>query len=456
MDSKVKLNQLVNKKIVFIHSLIVLLVCVIFGAINCFSGNILVGILIIVAGIGSFVMSLVMKNKTSLVLRGIILSQIQLLIIIVMSVVKHELQAMFPLMLASMNIAAVYYNKKSLIVHWAIMDLASLIGFIFYDFFYGTCDIVTIIKGIAGINIGAALLLYLVKCNLGFFKKAQDANSETEELLTKVKSQVEESDRLVEQQNEVVARIAEISASVNSSSGKMREVSTQITASSANQQTAIEEISQEIKNIILQTKESLNESSEAEKAARSCAKLLEDNHEAMKNMSDAMEEIGRSSEQIKSIVGAIEDIAFQTNILALNASIEAARAGDAGKGFAVVADEVRNLAGKSSASVENTTALINSSIEAVERGTAIAQDVLTQMHSVISTAEGSAQHAGLISDLSRRQAESTAAVERRIEMISDVIAHNVQTSDESLRIAEQVADEATKMDDIVGSFRDKT
>ena len=68
MDSKVKLNQLVNEIIVFIHSLIVLLVCVIFGAINCFSGNILVGILIIVAGIGSFVMSLVMKNKTSLVL----------------------------------------------------------------------------------------------------------------------------------------------------------------------------------------------------------------------------------------------------------------------------------------------------------------------------------------------------------------------------------------------------
>lgn len=453
MDTNNKLNNLVTEKMVFIHSMVVLLVCIIFGIINSVSGNIVVGIIIIAAGVVSFLFTMLLKKKVDMVVRGIILSQVQLIIIIVMSVVKHELHSMFPLVLASMTIGSIYYSTKSLVSQWVIIDVVSVAGIIFHDFFYGACDLVTIIKGIAGINIGAALLLYLIKCNLKNIIKAQEANSETEELLVKVQNQVEESDKLVEQQNEVVARIADISSTVNSSSGKMREISAQITASSAEQQATIEEISQEIKNIIEQTEESLNESSKAEQAARSCAKELEENHEAMKNMSAAMDEIRHSSEQIETIIGAIEEIAFQTNILALNASIEAARAGAAGKGFAVVADEVRNLAGKSSESVENTTALIKSSIEAVERGAAIAEDVLGRMDNVITTAEESAHHAGLINALSKRQSESTAAVERRMQMISEVIAHNVETSDESSRIAEQVADEANKMDDIVSSFR---
>ncbi len=454
MDTETKLNQLVTEKMVFVHALAILLVCGIFGIINCASGNIAVGIIIIAAGVASFSAARLMKNKTAPTFRGIILSQVQLLIIIIMSIVKHELQTMFPLLLASMTIAAIYYNIKSLITHWIIMDTVMFAGFIFSDFFYGGAfDTVTIIKGIAGINIGAALLIYLVKCNLKNIKETQKANEETEQLLVKVKSQVEESDRLMEQQSDVVAKIAEISSSVNSSSGKMREISAQITASSSNQQTAIEEISGEIKNIIEQTTESLNESMQAEEAARSCAKLLEENHAAMQKMSDAMDEIRHSSEQIRTIVEAIEDIAFQTNILALNASIEAAHAGEAGKGFAVVADEVRNLAGKSSESVENTTALIESSIESVERGAAIAEDVLKGMSNVIAIAEQSAQHAGLINELSRQQAESTAAVEQRMRMISEVVAQNVETSDESSGIAEMVANEAKKMDDIVSGFR---
>ena len=452
-DTKSKLSQLVTEKMVFIHAIVVIAVCAIFGIINCVTNNIVVGLIVIAAGIATFLVVFFLKKQTTPTTRGIILSQVQVLIIIVMSVVKHELHIMFPLLLASMTMAAIYYSKKSLYIHWAIMDAFSIAGFIFRDFFYSGSDMLVIIKGIAGINIGAVLLIYLVNCNLKNIKATQAASEETEQLLEKVKHQVEESERLMNQQNEVVAKIAEISSSVNSSSGKMRDISTQLTASSSEQQAAIEGITEEIRKIIGQTEESLNESTEAEKAARSCAKLLEENHGAMKNMSDAMDEIKHSSEQIRTIVQAIEDIAFQTNILALNASIEAARAGDAGKGFAVVADEVGNLARKSSESVENTTALIESSIASVERGAAIAEDVLKRMNSVIATAEQSAHHSVLISDLSHRQAESTAEVEQRMSMISEVVAQNVETSDESSRIAQMVADEATKMDDIVSSLR---
>lgn len=453
MGEKNKLGELVTEKMIMIHAIVIVAVCTVFGVINLFTNNVPIGLITIAAGVATFLPTVLLKNKIPKITRGVVISQVQLIIIIVMSVTKHELHTMFPLLLASMTMAAVYYSVKSLYIHWIIMDVASVIGIFFHSFFYGECDIVTIIKGLAGINIGAVLLMYLVKTNLKNIKKAMEAYSESEGLLGQVQQKMDESKRMVEQQNDVVAKIADISASVNSSSGKMREISSQISASSTYQQTAIEEISGEVKNIINQTGESLNEATEAEKAANNCAKLIRENYDAMKNMGDAMDEIRQSSQQIKTIIEAIEDIAFQTNILALNAAIEAARAGDAGKGFAIVADEVGVLASKSSQSAENTAELIQSSIDSVERGAAIAEEVLNQMNSVITTAEKSAHHAVLINDLSHRQAESTAAVERSIQQISEIVAKNVQTSDESSRIAEQVANEATKMDEVVSTFR---
>ena len=87
-----------------------------------------------------------------------------------------------------------------------------------------------------------------------------------------------------------------------------------------------------------------------------------------------------SAKEIVNINKTIEDIAFQTNILALNAAMEAARAGEAGRGFAAVAGEVRNLANKSAKASKNTASLINGSLSAVKEGTLIADDTAKALH----------------------------------------------------------------------------
>lgn len=445
----------ISPKIVNMHIIFVFIVCLGFGILNVFTGNSLIGILTISIGTAISIFSFFAKNKLGSKTMGFILSIFQLIMILVMSVAKHEMNDMFPLMLASLVISAVYFNKACIITHWVIMDLVSVIGFIFNDFFYGGESLATLIKGFAGINVGAVILMYLVKCCMGFIDNANRAKNEADALLETVQEQMNETEKLAEQQSSVVEQIAVVSATLTSSGEQMRSVSDAIKLAADKQQCAIEEISCEITEITDETHDSLEAAKNASSAASNSTVLLNDSNEEMKKMITAMEEIEDSSAKIQDIVSAIEDIAFQTNILALNASIEAARAGAAGKGFAVVADEVRNLAGKSQEAVHNTAQLINASMEAVQRGKKVADIVAQRMDTVIATAEESATHADSIAKLTERQAAALDAVKERIEQISEIIAENSQTAEESASIANAVADDTRKMDDIVKEFREE-
>ena len=360
---------------------------------------------------------------------------------------------MFALMVVSMAIAAVYYNTKNLMSHWIIMDAASIVGLFAHDFFYGEVGTETIIKGIAGMNIGAFVIMYLVKCSIMFISNAQKATVEADSLLEQVQQQMTETEAMSEQQRHVVEQIADISSAVNSSAEKMLDIARDINTAADRQQSSIELVSGDIAAITEETRNALCEAEKAAEAASRSTKLLNENNAEMQNMLSAYAEIEESASQIRNIVETIEDIAFQTNILALNASIEAARAGTAGKGFAVVADEVRNLANKSQLAVSNTAALIDTSLDAVRRGKEIADNVADRMTAVISTAEESASHARVISEMTEKQNTSAAAVKERIEQISAVVAQTTETSEHSTDIAGEVSENARRMEDVVKSFR---
>ena len=254
---------------------------------------------------------------------------------------------MFLLILASMAIAAIYYNQRNLIIHWVVMDIACLTGMLFRPVFYAGADIGLLIKGIIGINTGAALICYLTKCMLGFIDASRHANEETKRLLEQVNEQMQNSEKLMERQNNVVAQIANISEKLGGSVSLMEQVSSSLNATANDQYNIVQDIAEDITNITSEAEKSIEQSEKASEAAKSSTDMLLENNLEVKNMVSAMGEITDASRKIESIIKTIEDIAFQTNILALNAAVEAARAGAAGKGFGVVADEVRNLATKS-------------------------------------------------------------------------------------------------------------
>lgn len=444
-------SSFVTEKMVFIHMIFIASVCLLFGITNLISNHILIGVITLVMGAIVPITVFLLKNKLSINVRGMILTQAQLLAIILISSAKHELHGMFSLMLASMAVGCIYFNKSNLTIHWIVMDVAALGGLLMPAFFYGEAAMELVIKGILGLNVGAVLLMYLLNsCNKSI-GKAQEAQTEAEGLLGQVNSQMESTQQLMDENVRVIDAIGQISANLEASIDKMEIVAASLSSSCEEEEQTISEIANDIASITEETEKSLAEAGKTAAAAQRSSDMLIENNDAVKKMVAAMSDITDASHQIETIIKAIEDIAFQTNILALNAAVEAARAGAAGKGFAVVADEVRNLATKSAEAAKNTSDLIHTSIEAVDRGTALAMNVADRMNNVIAISAESSEHARFITTLTESQASSAASVKEKMSQISVAVARNSQNAVESSEVARSVADEIRRMNDIVNS-----
>jgi len=145
-----------------------------------------------------------------------------------------------------------------------------------------------------------------------------------------------------------------------------------------------------------------------------------------------MRGINESSERIADIIGVIDGIAFQTNILTLNAAVEAARAGDQGRGFAVVASEVRSLASRSAEAAKEIKGLINTSVERVEQGTALVDQAGITMAEVVGSIKHVTDIMGEISNASREQSTG-------VSQMGEAVTQMDQTTQQNAALVEQCA-----------------
>ncbi len=173
----------------------------------------------------------------------------------------------------------------------------------------------------------------------------------------------------------------------------------------------------------------------------------------MEQLKIATKNIDESSMKISSIIKTIEDIAFQTNILALNATVEAARAGSAGKGFSVVSDEVRSLASKSAEAASDTGALIGRSIQAVKTGTESTNLAISAMQVINECIQSIKTLMDEIALASVQQSEMIASVDKSVKEVSKVIQSNSDTAEKSAAISIQLSDQSKTLNHLIGRFR---
>ncbi len=173
----------------------------------------------------------------------------------------------------------------------------------------------------------------------------------------------------------------------------------------------------------------------------------------MEQLTAATRNIDQSSAQISTIIKTIEDIAFQTNILALNASVEAARAGSAGKGFSVVADEVRNLAAKSTEAAQNTSNLISRSIQSAKTGTESTDLAVSAMQDINSCIQSIKVLMDEIAAASVQQSEMIVRIETGIKEISAVVQDNSSAAEKSAAVSKELSHQAQALNSLISRFR---
>nr|WP_314637002.1 methyl-accepting chemotaxis protein [uncultured Oribacterium sp.] len=278
-------------------------------------------------------------------------------------------------------------------------------------------------------------------------------NLESEEYVGDYAPLLESLKHIQEDMNRTLQEVHASSVQVLSSAEQVNTGAQSLSQGATEQASSIEELSANMQDISQSIQASTKTAGDAYKLQGEAGVAVLQSNEKMEEMRKAMDDITAKSNEISKIIKTIDDIAFQTNILSLNAAIEAARAGAAGKGFAVVADEVGNLAQKSAKAAQNTGLLIEETIEAVEKGAKITEETAESLNSVSKSTEEVNTLIEKISSASSKDLEGITSLNQGLQQISSVVQANSATAEQSAAASEELTGQANKMNELVERFR---
>lgn len=258
--------------------------------------------------------------------------------------------------------------------------------------------------------------------------------------------------QIAEKMRETLGTIRTVSGQIDSGSEQLAFAAQDLAENCTLQAAQVSELMTAFDAMTRSMEENAHEAEQSASMASAAGMTLAKGNQKLQELKGSIQEIGRCSEQISTIIEAIEDIASQTNLLALNAAIEAARAGEAGKGFAVVAEQVKNLANESSNAAGRTTELIETTISVMDKSISIAEETEANMNQVMSDAREATEKMGQIEQILKRDTVRMQELNENVTQVSSAVDNNSATSQETAAVSAEQKTQVETMVDLMEKF----